>query len=946
MRTRSFRRLSAGTFLVVAVLAPLAAPALLPQLAPPAGAQAAGSSAKTVTKNTVDGGPQGKGNGTGVSRAISLTMDKTTELQGRERVGVSWTGAQPTPNPFAAGGEVAREFPMVLMQCRGVDSPTTQIDRRTCFVDNSQRNNSNGYLQADALVPEAGDPAAADVPFSTPFPPPVCKFIGEGNVPGTSPADGLPYVGVDGSVYYFCVDPELNPKSYPPDLPQVEAALRTQSYAAATLPDGTGSYQFEVRTREQHGTLGCSADVACSLVAVPVMQPNCLPGAASAGLCALGSQSVGSAEDPGRYTNPFLKKDTWWFESNWRNRLSIPLEFLPTAGQCSLADSRPALNLDGSELMAGAMRQWLPRFCLDGTSPFRLSYAPTGEALARANLSGGRLDAALTTRPAETTDPPVVNAPIAVTGFAVSFTVESREFFVDPRTIPVREINLTPRLLAKLLTESYPSSVGSYMGPTSPSHPTIGKNPKALNLDPDFLAANPAYAATPGDKTEFPYISLVSVDSDVIYELTRYVVADPAARAWLAGAPDEYGMVINPEFTDVAWPSGQVELRDTTPELKELVEGVLFHGCAQDGVPQLNRLVNPVQSLLETGQSVLDSKPLAVVRCKEVSKVVDDKTVLTWDIDKRQFQAEGNRATLAISSVADAAQYNVDVAGLQVGTDEEDKPVFVKPTEKSMRTALGAMEVDPTTKTLRLDHSKLSAFAYPGTMVVNAAVPTTGLEPTLAGNYASFLEQAAGPLQTPGTAVGQLPAGYVPLPEELAAVTRAAAGLVRAQQGNTVPETSPPDVPTDQVPAAVGRTDPAGPFTPGGGLGAPITGRPAAGPGATGTTGGGSAVTGTTTGGGAAGSPTVPTVAPVGDPAAPVQPAGVLPETTPGEPPLAAPTANTRADQSAAGRWALPTLLGAGLLAGVLGPLAFLALQPGNPGRAAGAWLLSRVRGT
>lgn len=916
---RSYRTARPIVLLVIAlaVLAPLAAPALIAPFAATAAAQAVDPAPRTATRETVDG--------VGVKRTVSMTVDKTTELQGRERVGVTWRGAQPTANPGA--GELQREFPMVLMQCRGVDTATNPIDRRTCFLVSSLRGDANN-AQFDALAPAAGDPGGRDVPWAKQVASQPCKGK-DGQPVSTEFGAGtkLPYIGADGTLYRFCDNefgPQYNPGSTPPDLTGGATVLRTQSYAASTGPDGTGTYRFETRTKDEHASLGCSATVPCSLVAVPVMQLTCnstYPDKFAQ--CAKGSTSAGGTQPE----NTLLAKSQWWQESNWRNHLSIPLQFLPTADQCPLSDPRPQLNLDGSELIAGAMAQWLPGFCLDSTSTYRLSYAPGGDGLARRNLTGGQINAALSTRPVQSADPPVVNAPVAVSGFVVSFVLESTVF--GEKTTEVRELNLTPRLLAKLLTQSYPGDDG--YATANLKHPQLAANPAKLNRDNEFLAVNPGYRAAPGDKQDFPYISLVSVDSDVIYELTRYITSDAKARAWLAGAPDENGMIINPAFSVLSWPSGQIELRDTTAEVKND-----NHTCSQEGVPWLTRLMNPLQSLRETGLSVVDSKPTQTIGCTLPTAVPPNAPV------GREVQPDGFRATLAISSAADAALYQLDTAGLQVGAAPDGRPVFVKPSPASMRTALDTMEVDPTTKTLRVDHAKLTAASYPGTMVINTAVRTAGLDAAVAARYGDFLDRAAGPLQSPGTKVGNLPAGYVPLPQPMADVTRAAAAAVRAQNGTPAPVTAPPAVSPDLVPAALAQTNPAVPFAPGAGLSGPITTPP----GDTGALPGPAP----SLGAGPLGSPGVsdagspPAAAPTGDIAATATPAPPPASASASPQPTPAAVAATRGEQSTLGRLALPTLLGGGLLIGLLGPVLYLALQPGNPAHTAGAWAYNTLR--
>lgn len=907
------RRLACLPLVVLVSILPLLGSVL--GLAPAASAQVTPGSAVTVSRATVDG--------LGVSRPIALTVGKTQDLRGRERVDVSWTGAQRTPNPGV--GAIQREFPMVLMQCRGQDTATSTIDRRTCFMNENYRGDSAGAT-ADSRRPAATDPAGGDYPWAT-------QPAGRGcNGRDGTPADPrnggrLPYIGADGTIYRFCSFPDKNPGTTPADLVPSSPVLREQAQAVSTGADGTGNSRFEVRTREQHASLGCSASVPCSLVAVPVMQLPCNPASEYASACQMGSQAKTSTSDQ---ANTLLTLYEWWQESNWRNRLSVPLTFLATPDQCALADSRPQLNLDGSELMTPALAQWLPAFCLDPASPYRVSFAPGGDGLARSNLADGTINAALTTQPAASPDRPLVNAPVAITGFVVSFVIDDTRKDGSTRELP--EVNLTPRLLAKLLTESY-SANGGYDTPFPHSHPLIPDNPALMYVDPDFLAVNPAYAAIT-TKEPLPYPSLVSVDSDVIYELTRYIVADPAARAFLAGTPDQWGMKLNPAFAGVQWPTGRVELRDTSPERKTSGPNE-SHNCAQEGLPWLTKTVNPLQSLRETALSVLDAKPTQTTVCATPSQAGQPDIV-----QPRTLQADRRRATMAISSAGDAAQYGLSTAGLQAGTDPSGQarvvggaPVFVKPTAATMTAALAATVVDPASGTLGIDYGALAANAYPGTMVVNAAVPTRGLDPALAGSYADFLTKAATTLQVRGTAVGQLADGYVPLPAAVAGVTLAAAGQVRAQLGGTVPVTTPPAVPVGQVPVALGADPRSVAQAPGDGGG--------------GVFGGGAAGGGASLGSGGASGGAAAAVAPGDAAATSATGAGATgPGATKGPGTDAGPAAATRAEQSMAGRWALPTLLALGLAAGVLGPLAFLAGQPGNPARRAGTWLLSRVRGT
>ena len=71
----------------------------------------------------------------------------------------------------------------------------------------------------------------------------------------------------------------------------------------------------------------------------------------------------------------------------------------------------------------------------------------------------------------------MVNAPVAVTGFAISYAIDGAN------GQPYTTLRLTPLLLAKLLTESYPGD--SFM---EEEDPALAHNPLNITQDPEFQA--------------------------------------------------------------------------------------------------------------------------------------------------------------------------------------------------------------------------------------------------------------------------------------------------------------------------------------------------------------------------------------------------------------------------------------------------------------------------
>src|SRR5262249_35605039 len=140
-------------------------------------------------------------------------------------------------------------------------------------------------------------------------------------------------------------------------------------------------------------------------------------------------------------------------------------------------------------------------------------------------------------------------------------------------------MNLTPRLVAKLLTQSYR---GSVVG--SPGY--LSHNPIGLTLDPEFLDLNPDYQ---GFAVHFqPPDALVQLgSSDLISLLWSWVITDPDARDFLAGKPDQHDMVVNKFNQGLTLPVSSF------PRLDQSCIPVSFSGasgmsCTSDGHPFFN----------------------------------------------------------------------------------------------------------------------------------------------------------------------------------------------------------------------------------------------------------------------------------------------------------------------------------------------------------------------
>jgi hypothetical protein len=529
--------------------------------------------------------------------------------------------------------------------------------------------------------------------------------------------------------------------------------------------------------------------------------------------------------DAGIRSAPAVSGALWWSASNWRNRMVFPLSFAAPANVCDLVGGKTPVDIYGSELMIQASTQWGPQFCLTaGRTPIK--HVQTGEPQARNLLGVGSIEAAFVTdRPPAPYPKPTVHAPVAATGFAISYAIDGQD------RKPYPNLRLTPRLLAKLLTESYPaiSALKSLtIDGKDVSYKELANNPLNLSYDPEFKALNPGIRESQYDVGGPAALLALSSDSDVISALTAYINADPEARQWLDGKPDPWGMVVNPHYKGMKLPVDSWPLNDTfvpTEYYNENSAGNLQ--CQKDNpVPYLPLVASPMSRLAAIAQAMQYAIENSQLTCVQPGLVTGDPSAGEKLVAQGR-QPPGNRFMLGLTSLADPLRYGVQVAALQTKvtsavaskafTDATGRS-FVAPTDATLRTALGHVKPDTATYTWPIPYQQLLSDpnAYPGAMLVYADIPTKGLPAVDAQAYGQFLSFTAGAGQTPGTGNGQLAVGYLPIngPNglgQLATYTAAAAADVTAQNG-LVPSLDganpPPRQPGGGGPAGPGGDNP------------------------------------------------------------------------------------------------------------------------------------------
>ncbi|MGW1780816.1 hypothetical protein ACWCQQ_16970 [Streptomyces sp. NPDC002143] len=727
-------RLLAGA--AVGALAGLA----VAQAAPPATAASTGSgSAVTVS-------------GRGEFKDMRFTVDRTTHLTS-QAVTVSWTGG--TPTTFA--GTLFNTDFVQIMQCWGDDDGTVPANpgpsRTQCQFGASPTTDRGSWPGNDyddtRRVFYSADPAnyGQDNRYGAANP----------NAPGE-----VPFKPVSGDTV----------TSGTQNNPYFNRNTTNEVDFARTGADGTGKEFFEVQTANEAPHLGCGAPVTtggvtkprgCWLVIVPQGRLD-LDGKPYADRSQVNAGSPVSS-------------------SNWQNRIAIPLGFNQVGVNCALGSDERATA--GSELAADAMTSWQAALCPSGKV---YGYTELGEPDARARLTrDGGSGLAFTTRalgadegttaPSGTTS----YAPVALSATVIGFTVERRPKAGASQAVErlagtkVESIDLTPRLVAKLLTSSYRNSPWGAVisGTAAKNYGWAKNNPAGLATDPEFVELNPEFAElsvaeTPATDTDL----LTSLGhSDSARALWQWIRSDKDARQFLGGVSDDWGMRVNPYYSTNA---------DLNPT------GAAFDPSRTDDYPKSDPWCTiPPGTGATQQQCMIDFHPYVddMHSAALHTRRTDGLWKSTWDplasppaYKSPGPQTVGSRFVITVTDAASATRY-----GLQTARLRNAAGTFAAPTTTALTAAAASAagsqvaEISPATATAKA--------AYPLAQLVYAAARPAELDAAARKDYATLLRYAAGDGQLTGADPGRLPAGYAPLPKKLRDRTVSAANALAAYQG-------------------------------------------------------------------------------------------------------------------------------------------------------------------
>ncbi|GAA3819133.1 hypothetical protein [Cellulomonas soli] len=564
--------------------------------------------------------------------------------------------------------------------------------------------------------------------------------------------------------------------------------------------DGTAVANFTVQSAAAQPYLGCgdtdsAAGERCWLVVVPrgihsgtrADGAHCGPDSIASGF--------GTTTEWGQAGSPLSTACSYWDD-----RVVLPLDFEDPYLSCPTGSAER--RVVGSELVAEAVSSWQPSLCsgIDGAT---FSLTTNSGDLARAQLLAGQVDVVAVSDPltADTigaADPALLDeadiryAPIANTALTIAMVAEQSDGTV--RT----DLRLTPRLLAKLLTQSYRSDVPQVSGDWGST--TVGESLQFLAddtvlEDEEWIAlGNPT--SLPGSVARAAWVVVGPQGDDAIRLLWQYVLADADAVAFLKGEPDPWGSTVNRYYL----PAGSALAAGGGYDLL---------ATALDTFPKADQSVAPDAATAEKKYRglTIDStsySPYSNSLAANAARIarVDAKLTFTWDPNKFSGTNVGffvasppalptngsGRLIVGPTTAVAAESYGLATASLALplGSRTSKETVatareFVGYSDATVATAIAAQQLDEASGIAVTDMSALPSGAYPLATTVYAAmdVSATGMAAEARGDYAGLLDYAAGAGNVRTGSRGGLPEGYVPLGAAQVAAAHALATLLR-----------------------------------------------------------------------------------------------------------------------------------------------------------------------
>jgi hypothetical protein len=423
------------------------------------------------------------------------------------------------------------------------------------------------------------------------------------------------------------------------------------------------------------------------------------------------------------------------------------IHFAPSYNDCPVVGT-PDLVTAGEVSASRVIQAWAARRCT-GTDPLAIGYTEQSSELGRSEFQAGQLDMGITSLPFSAAElaaehvRPYTYAPLDATATVVAFSIPNG-VAGGPQ---IQSVNLTPRLLARLITD------------TDPSSGSVSTN---IFQDPEYLKLNPLPAGS-----SYPQFNsegvLVRGDRNADATLvTGWIASNPAAQQFLAGT-DQYcttdRICVNPAWKNIQYPTDKFEVLSTVSDLAPVGEAGLLPSYA------FYRLTNYGNATSPKPNSIAD------------------------------------QGVFSIMDLASARAYHLGIATL-CRTDDlstcigPDGPASPAPSPGSNAGLLAGYQAMTTNADgiTQVPNFAATSPAYPWVKYDYAVVPTRDLSPTAVQKAKDFLTYAADP--NGGQSTAALPSGYLPLSGPVAAETLAAANLIQSPTPPTTTTTTTTTTPT------------------------------------------------------------------------------------------------------------------------------------------------------
>lgn len=514
----------------------------------------------------------------------------------------------------------------------------------------------------------------------------------------------------------------------------------------------------------------------------------------------------------------------------WSNRIVIPLDFSNPFVSCPAGTAER--RIVGSELLADAMSSWQPVLC-DGDDGATFSLTTNAGDLVRSQLLTGAAGMAVVAEPLTestiaTADPALLEeadlryGPVANSAVTIGFLLEER----DGRT--ARDLKLTPRLVAKLLTQTYAADRAGDLAGVDVGDITADEEWKALgnptNLNPSVVNGAWVVVGPQGD--------------DAFRSLWEYVLADADAVAFLKGSPDPWGTTVNqfylpPEHSDAL--GGGIDLLSSPIDVFPRQDQSRYPANPAD--PELEVLFPNYRGQVLDSTAMFPYSTSLTANAERIARA-DSRYTRSWDPNKLVGVASigdfvpadpalpgrlPGRLVFGPTSAPAAEQYGLTTASLAQplasATTEQTVVTareFVPYDDESVAAGIAAHTADADTGLGTADLSKLPDGAYPlaTTLYAAANLNAIDLDREARREYAHFVTYAATDGNVRSGDRGGLPEGYVPLTAQ-----QQEAALDLAERLTTEPGRGPEpsgDAEPDGADGSGGRADGADGDGPGG----------------------------------------------------------------------------------------------------------------------------------